>query len=309
MVTRSGLAFVDKEIHEQPAALQAFSSAHPRRARAGSVFVGAGDSYATSLIVSYMSSGKFIVSDPYVILTSPGLAKGRDVFFISVSGRTLSNVAAAKSLRGAARRIAVTSNPSSPLAMEADEVILLPYRGRPRIVGTLSFTLSLLATMKLAFGKLQCDFQGAFLQGTKLSNEFLISTRGTTYFLGNQAAHGVAVYAAAKVYEILGARAHAQLLEEFSHLELFSLEPIDAVNILAAFDPARVGARLQKALEERKYKSSSVRPGGSNPFAQVFSMVFAIQLRILSHAKLKGWSEPYFAGARDKLAVSDSMIY
>jgi hypothetical protein len=309
MIPRSGLAFIQKEINEQPGALQALSSERTRRAGAGSVFVGAGDSYAASLIVSYMSSGRFLAYDPYVVLASPGLSKGRDVFFISVSGRTMSNVAAAKSLRGAARRTGITSDASSPLAKEVDEVILLPYVSRPRTVGTLSFTLSLLATMKLAFGKLNCDFQGAFREGRRLSDELLISRRGTTYFLGNQGAYGVSVYAAAKVYEILGAKAHAELLEEFSHLELFSLKHADAVNILDSFDPAGVGARLHEALEERNYESSTVRPKSSDPFAQLFSMIFAIQLRILSVAKLKGSSEPYFAGAQDKLDVSDRMIY
>lgn len=308
-MTRGGLTFIEKEIRRQPAALQDFSSEHPRRARAGSVFVGAGDSYAAALIVSYMSSGKFLVSDPYVVLASPDLARGREVFFISVSGRTMSNVAAARSLRGSAHRIAITSTPSSPLAKEVDEVVLLPYENAPRIVGTLSFTLSLLAAMKLTFGNLRCDFREAFRKGTKLSKAFSISSRGETYFLGNQAAHGVAVYGAAKVYEILGAKAHAQLLEEFGHLELFSLKHADVVNILDSFDPSGVGARLRKALRERKYESSLVHPGSSEPFSQIFSLVFAIQLNILAHAKVRGLTRPYFAADRDKLEVSDSMIY
>lgn len=294
---------------EQPGALKTFSSKRSIRAEAGSVFVGAGDSYAGALIVSYMSSGKFLAGDPYVILTSPDLAKGRDVFFISVSGRTKSNVAAAKSLRGFARRIALTSNTMSPLAAECDEVISLPYATRARAVGTLSFTLSVLAMMKLAFGKLECNFQDAFREGRRLSNQFLISERGTTYFLGNQAAHGVAVYAAAKVYEFLGKKSHAELLEEFSHMELFSLSHTDVVNVLAAFDPARVGMRLRSALKERKYDSSLLGSKGSNPISQVFSLVFAIQLGVLSRAKLKGLRKPYFSGAREKLDVSDAMIY
>lgn len=297
-----------EEIRKQPRALDAFSSERFRQARAGSVFVGAGDSFAAALIVSYITSGKFLARDPYVLLTSRDLVKGKDVFFLSVSGRTKSNVAAARSVRGIARRIAVTSNSSSPLAEECDEVVSFPYAAQPRVVGTLSFTLSLLTLLKLAFGRVECDFQGAYRKGRRLSKEFSFSRRGTTYFLGNQAGHGVAVYAAAKVYEILGAKSHAELLEEFSHMELFSLTHGDVVNILGPFDPVRAGTRLLKALRSRKYYATLVGSRDS-AITQIFSLVFAIQLGVLGHAKMKGLSEPFLNHAAEKLDVSDSMIY
>lgn len=271
--------------------------------------VGAGDSYAAALIASNMSSGKIVAADPYAVFVSPDFAIGRDVFFISVSGWTVSNLAAARRLRGTARRVAVTSSRSSPLASEADEVVLLPYDTRPRSVGTLSFTLSLLAVMKAVLGEVECDFEAAFARGRALSRKFLLAGNGTTFFLGNLSAHGVALYAAAKVYEMLGSKSHAEHLEQFSHMELFSMRRSDTVNILGINDPSKLGAKLKGALSERGYGASLIFTEFRGIYDQIFSSIFAAQLAILSMGKRRGMKEPYFVGARDKLGVSDALIY
>ncbi len=299
-----------REVGEQPSKLRSFLSVPVERATSGSIFVGAGDSYAAALATFYLSGGKYLAFDPYAIFTIPSAAAGRDVFFVSVSGRTASNISAARMLRGVARRrIAITASQGSPLAEEVDEVILLPYESRARVAGTLSFTMALLASMKAALGEFSCNFSKCYSAAKAAQKKAAFSDHGTTYILGNNAAHAIAVYCAAKVYEILGYRADAEQLEEFSHMELFSLKASDSVIIFSAFDPARVGARLHAALRSKGYITSLLEPYSPNTVETIFYYAFLSQLAPLAKAQAEGLSEPYLAGARKKLQVSDSMIY
>jgi len=306
----SPLSATTSEVGEQPAKLRSLLSIPVERATAGSIFVGAGDSYAAALATFYLSDAKYLAFDPYAISTIPSAAVGRDVFFISVSGRTNSNIAAARKLRRVARRrIAITANQHSPLAEEVDAVILLPYESRARVTGTLSFTLALLASMRVALGDFSCDFSRAYSAARVAQKKVALSDHGTTYLLGNNAAHAIAVYGAAKIYEILGAKADSEQLEEFSHMELFSLKASDSVIIFSAFDPARIGPRLHAALRSRGYVTSLLGTYNSNPVETIFYYAFLSQLAPLAKAQAKGLSEPYLAGARKKLQISDSMIY
>src|SRR2546422_7176149 len=299
-----------REVGEQPSKLRSFLSIPVERATSGSIFVGAGDSYAAALTTFYLSGGKYLAFDPYAIFTIPSAAAGRDVFFISVSGRTSSNVSAARKLRGVARRrIAITANQDSPLAEEVDDVILLPHEPRARVAGTLSFTLALLASIKAALGDFSCDFSRAYSAAKVAQKKVALSDHGTTYLLGNNAAHAIAVYGAAKVCEILGAKADAEQLEEFSHMELFSLKASDSVIIYSAFDPAGIGARLHAALRSKGYVTSLLETYDSNTVEIIFYYAFLSQLAPLAKAQAKGLSEPYLSGARKKLQISDGMIY
>ncbi len=305
-----GLSVAKNDVEEQPTKLRSLLSTPVEHVTDGTIFVGAGDSYAAALATFYLSGGKCLAFDPYAISTIPSVAAGRDVFFISVSGRTTSNISAARRLRGIARRrIVITANRDSPLAEAVDDVILLPYEPKARVPGTLSFTLSLLTSMKVALGAFSCDFRRAYSRAGLAKRTLKISDRGTTYMLGNNAMHAVAIYAAAKVYEILGARAIAQQLEEFSHMELFSLKASDSVVIFSAFDPVGIGPKLRDALNSLGYAATLLPRYDSNPIDALFHSIFATQLGILAFARTRGLSEPYLAGAGRKLQVSDRMIY
>ena len=107
----------------------------------------------------------------------------------------------------------------------------------------------------------------------------------------------------------LGMLRHAQQLEEFSHMELFSLRDSDSVVIFSAFDPAGIGGKLLDVLRSKRYAASLLAPYGSNTVETIFHFIFATQLRTLAVARARGLSMPYFVGAKRKLQVSDSMIY
>ena len=137
----------------------------------------------------------------------------------------------------------------------------------------------------------------------------MVFGRGTTYFLGNSAAHAVAVYSAAKVYEFLGTKSHAELLEEFGHMELFSLKKSDSVNILTFLDPSGVAARLNGALLAQGYASRLVSSRGSSLLERLFHSVFVAQLAVLREAQDRNLPAPMFTRKRKQLNISDSMIY
>ena len=297
------------EVKRQPGVLLKFAKSSFPRARRGSIFVGAGDSYSAAMAGFYASNGSCIAVDSYHLASTPEIAEGADIFLISVSGKTASNLAAARKVRTLARRtVAITSDEGSRLAGLVDEVVRLPMTYFPRTPGLLSYSLSLLAVLNIAGRREKCDFERAF-RAARENEGNICWGEGATYFLGNSLAYPVAMYAAAKTYEFIGVKAHPQLLEEFSHLELFSLGPSDVVNVFSAFDPLGVSGRLANALAHQGFESHTVPSRGGSETEQLFSAVFASQLSVLRRAGELSLSKPNFLTAARRLAVSDSMIY
>jgi len=279
------------------------------KASKGAIFVGAGDSYAAALAGFYGSKGRCKALDPYALRSAPEASRGLDVFFISVSGRTSSNVAAAGAVAGLAKRtVAITAVASSPLAAKCDEVLALPMKYAPRSVGLGSFSLSLLAVMSAVGATGKCDFESAYASALEDHLE-MSSGSGTTYLLGNSLAYPAALYAAAKTYEILGKKAHAELLEEFSHLELFALGKSDVVNLFSSFDPSGLGPRLGAALDGEGYRVNVVPSQGASDLERLFHDVFVGQLSTLKVAAERGLDRPRFLSDLGRLGASDSMIY
>jgi fructoselysine-6-P-deglycase FrlB-like protein len=301
---------IEAEVSGQPASLAAFLAEGTPAAPSGSLLVGAGDSYAACCIASRQSGLRHFSLDPYELISAPGLARGRTVCFVSVSGMTASNVTAAKAVRGVAEEtLAVTANPRGRILKEVDAALFLPHRSVPRLPGTLSFSLSLLALLKLTQEKLNCDFSSAFSRAKGDAGRVLYSRRGVTHFLGNGPILPVCLYSALKAYEVLGAEAQCSLMEEFSHANLFSLKESDAVNLLCSHDPLSLGRRLAKALRTNGFRVAAFGPFGQNEYDQIFYSVFLSQLAIVREARRRKLQRPYFIGAKKRLAVSDSMIY
>ncbi|HEY6282660.1 MAG TPA: SIS domain-containing protein [Nitrososphaerales archaeon] len=308
-MARSELRRIREEVEGQPKALERFARSEMPKASKGSIFVGAGDSYAAALAGVLASNGACMGFDPYTIAAVPEMARGREVFFISVSGRTSSNLLAARRVRRLAKRTtSLTAVPDSKLAALTDRTVALPMTYVPKTPGMLSFSLSLLAVLRIAHMDGACDFERAFASARSDRRGFSFGG-GTTYFLGNSLGFPVALYAAAKTYEFLGIRAHAELLEEFSHLELFSLKRSDSVNLFGCFDPSRMSRKLAKALAGHEYTSRQMPARGKSDLERIFHSVFASQLAVLDCAEAAGLTEPRFLSARDRLDVSDTMIY
>ena len=300
---------ISAEVNGEPRALAKFAASRLPKASQGSIFTGAGDSYASALAGFYASEGRCIALDPYSLGSNPEIARGRDVFFISVSGKTASNVAAARKVARTARRTtALTADATSPLVKLTDRAVILPMRYVPKTPGMLSFCLSLLAVVRMAGSGALSDFQSVFKSAVR-DRSMIASGTGTTYFLGNGLVYPAALYAAAKEYEFFGTKAHAELVEEFSHLELFSLGEKDVVNIFTASDPDGVGPKLAQSLGWAGYQARVVPCRGGTEVERLFHAVFVAQLAVLDRAGRAGIHAPRFLASGTRLKVSDSMIY
>ena len=172
-----------------------------------------------------------------------------------------------------------------------------------------SFALSLEASYRLLSSGPRVNFSNAFSAGRRASRRLRLSRSGITFFLGNRALYAISIYATAKLYEFFGARALCQRLEEFCHMELFSLKTGDAVNIFEGFDPMKIGRTLAKSLADDGYDSSLAATGRLGKSESVFAALFATQLAVLRWARESNMVRPYLSRARRKLALSDSMIY
>ena len=208
----------------------------------------------------------------------------------------------------AKKTAAVTCNPQSRLAAVVDSVIQLPFRPRGKSPGVASFTLSLAAALKVCGLDLECDFAQALSCAAAASKQIRIAGgRNVTYFAGNNDAYGAAVYGAAKIYELMGGRAQPSLLEEFSHMPLFSLSASDSVNVVESPEGDK-GERLFEKLRDAGYASSLIALEGGR-VERLYTLIFALQIAAADAAKRKGLAVPYFLTAKKKLRISDEMIY
>lgn len=305
----STIVELEREVEGQPDILSdALSSPSPAMIREGSLLIGAGDSYAAAVCASQLSSLRFLACDPLAALKVLE-AEPRDLCIISVSGRTRTNLEAARMGRTKGRRIvAVTASRASPLGRLADIILELPFKPAARSPGMLSFSLTLLTVLRATLPPFRCDFHRAFAQGTALAGSFRLSPRGTTFLLGDWALYGVSLYGAAKVEELLAMKAQAVYLEQFGHGEVLSLSRRDTVNILSGLGSAKAPRRLLRELSLRRYSASDLRPAGTDDIERLFASVFAVQLGVLRAARRLGVKEARFLDA-DGLAISDAMIY
>jgi hypothetical protein len=296
------LVSVAKELKEQPLLLRSLRSStlwSELHESGDPIFVGAGDSYAASLCASFLAGSRVLALDPYSLAESLGWAEGRPVYIISISGETRSNIELARSLKGVARlTAAITYSPKSRLAAEADRVVELPFRPRGKSPGVASFTLSLAAALKVCGVESGCDFQEVLSR--------IASRRNLTHFAGNNEAYAASVYGVAKIYEILGGRAQASLLEEFSHMPLFSLSTSDRVNMVESPNGHK-GELLYERLKDGGYHTSLVRLEGGK-VERLYLLVFAMQMAAIDAARREGLEIPYFLSAK-KMRISDEMIY
>ncbi len=312
MINRATLDSVFKEFKEQPSLLRSFRRSAPwselEDAR-DPILVGAGDSYAASLCPSFMVGPRIAALDPYSLSEAVGWARRRPVYIISISGETISNIELARALRGvASRTTAITCNPTSRLAHAVDAVVELPFKPQAKSPGLATFTLSLAAALKVCGLESDCDFGLVLSRAVAESKRIRIASgRNVTYFASNNEAYAASIYGVAKIYELLGSRAQASLIEEFSHMPLFSLSTSDSVNVIESA-AGHKGVRLHKKLEGRGFASSLISPKG-NTVERLYLLVFAMQMAAISAARKKGLDAPYFLSATKKLRISDEMIY
>ena len=267
-----------------------------------SVFCGSGDSLAACMLAEAFSNYSVRAADPLDLLKNTSIPKNNNVYIVSISGKTISNIRVAKL---AAKSFAITSNPDSRLAKACTGTIPLLFPNSDVVTaGSISFLDSALTCISLVCRFKMPNISKIFDSAVSASRKITLNNR--IFFLGNMHTYPVAMYAAAKLYEILGMDAYYERIEQFSHMELFSAKR-DTVIILEEKTPHN--ERLCKAFEHVGLNVIRPDPKSKNKITQFLFFTFLAQLIPLLIAKKRGQKDCHFVTAKKLRKASDQMIY
>ena len=145
----STIVAFEKEIKLQVSFVQNFVSQKqlsiPKQKQA--IFCGTGDSFVSAQLAEVFSNFKSRAFDPLDLLKNKKLAKNKDLYLISISGNTVSNIKLAKAAKNT---VAVTSHKQSRLVNACKKLILLQYPNSGIFTaGSISFLASALTCISL----------------------------------------------------------------------------------------------------------------------------------------------------------------
>ncbi len=266
------------------------------------IFSGSGDSLASAMLAESFSGGVVKAMDPLDLYKNKQLVKSKHVYFVSISGNTITNI---KVTKIAKRSTAITSKPESRLARASDETILLTAPNSEIFTaGSISFLESALTCVSLVKKITIPKNSKLFSKAKADAKKSKVSKR--IFVLGNLFTFPLAMYCAAKFYEILGYDAHYCTIEQFSHMELFSVQKGDTVIIFERENSHN--KQLGKNL--KKIGINVIHP--SMPSAKISQMIYCTffsQLIALFEAKKKRKKDCHFVSAKKIRNVSNQMIY
>lgn len=266
------------------------------------LFSGSGDSLVSSMLAESFSDGLVRAMDPLDLYKNKHLVKSKHVYFVSISGNTITNIKVAKNAKKAT---AITSKPQSRLAKASDNSILLCAPNNDVFTaGSISFLESALTCISLV-KKIKIPRNSKlFLKAKSDAKKFKVSKR--IFVIGTWFTYPLAIYCAAKFYELLGYDAHYSRIEQFSHMELFSAKKGDTVII---FEEKNTHNK-QLAKNLKKIGINIIHPDvPSEKLSQMLYCTFFSQLVPLYEAKKKRKKDCYFVTAKKIRNVSDQMIY
>jgi fructoselysine-6-P-deglycase FrlB-like protein len=270
------------------------------------VFTGTGDSFAAAMVAEFASNNKVRCIDPSNICLNPSIVKNKLLYAVSISGNTKANVEAVKSAKKhAARTIAITANRESKLAKTCNKVIELKFKSMGILTAeSISFTTSMLACLSLVRNVTITDAERLFNNAKTDAGEMKLT--GHVYVLGNWITYPLAIYGCAKMYEILGMKAQHVMLEQFCHMQLFSVKEGDTILILSNEGKAR---ELSAKLVNDGYNSHVFEPKGKTLEDNLLYYSFLLQLIVLNNAKRLQLKECYFITNNKLREISSSLIY
>ena len=284
------------------------------------VMTGSGDSYVAASIASYLSYYKIMCCYPSALTLNPNILVDKDLYIISISGRTAHNIAAAKlARRSNVKTIAITADPQGELAKNCDRIIRINYR-KPRVLtsGTASFLSSVLTcislTTKVMYNKK--NLRRAFETANSMIDNLLKKipdTLSSILFLADGLLYPVACYGSLKVNEVLGIRSFPYSLEEYCHAPLFSIKKEDSVIILNNSESrgasAKTVSKFTEKLDRLNYSSISLDFSMSSSLSGLFQSIFLVQLLALKMAERNDLTDCFFVQALDLMEISSEYIY
>jgi fructoselysine-6-P-deglycase FrlB-like protein len=267
------------------------------------IFCGSGDSLAAALLAEAFSNFRVRAADPLDLLKNKSITKNNDIYLISISGNTISNVKVAKNAK---RSAAITLNDNSKLAKACSKCIPLDYPSSGVFTsGSIGFISSALTSISLVSKFKIRGIMELFKRALLESKKIKIGKK--VFIIGNLHTFPVAMYGAAKFYEILGTDVHYERIEQFLHMGIFSAKPGDTVII---FEEKNFhNSRITKNLKKLGLNVYQPNPGTKNKVAQVIFFTLFSQLTPLFYAKKNNQKECYFVTAKKLRNASSNMIY
>ena len=295
----------EKDIEIQVKCLEKFKPqrAIPKSKQIKTIFCGSGDSLAASMLAEAFSEFRIRAMDPLDLLKNPSIPKQNDVFIVSISGRTISNIKVAKLAKYS---VGITANTQSKLGRIASKSIQLKFPNHDVFTaGSISYLESALTCISLVNDFKIKNSKKIFLNAKRQAKKIHLGKR--IFFLGNLITYPSAMYAAAKIYEILGLNASYERIEQFSHMELFSCTPGDTVVIFE--EKNSHNANLVKQLKKVGLNVIHPDPLSSDKISQFLFYTFFSQLVPLIIAKKNTQTDCHFVTAKKLRNASDKMIY
>ena len=301
----STIAAFEKEIKMQPKFLEKLVPHKPLSVekQKRTIFCGAGDSFLSAQLGEIFSDFRVKAFDPLDLLKNKRLLKDHDLYLISISGNTISNVKLAKTAK---RTTAITTNPQGRLARVCQKSIILKYpHSEIFTAGSISFLSSAMTCLSLVSKYHTRNISKIYNQARTQSKK--VNLRGKIYLLGNLHTMPIAMFCAAKIYEVLGLDAHYAWIEQFSHMELFSARKGDTVIIFE--EKNRHISQLGMYLKKYGLRVVQMQPNTKNIQEIVLFFIFVSEFIALYHAKKKNMKDCFFVKAKKLRDVSSSMIY
>ncbi len=293
----------EKDVKSQLSFLESFKKQKTlsRNQQKNIIFTGSGDSLVSSLLAESLSGGLVRAVDPLDLYRNKEMVKSKHVHFVSISGNTIANIRVAKIAK---KSTAITSKTLSRLANASDVVIPLIYSDTGIFTaGSVSFLASALTCMSLV-KNIRIPKDVLFARADSIAKKITVSKR--IFVLGTLHTFPLAMYCAAKFYEILGYEVHYCRMEQFSHMELFSAKKGDTVII---FDGKNIhSSQLGNSLQ--KIGINVVHPDiPSEKLSQILFCIFLSQMIPLYEAKKRKRTDCHFVVAKKIRDVSNHMIY
>jgi len=309
---------MEQEIHNQVEDLPAFARELGKYNRfrnldpSRMIFTGSGDSFACSLFAHYLSEMQAFAADPFELQLTPRVTKNKTLFITSVSGKTRTNIQLARRVKGLAKeRVAITANPSSPLAKECDDVIQLRYRTHGVLTsGTSSFSAALLAVASLIRRLPKLDSLPLMeRRAAEWARRFRVHPRGEFLFVGSGTGYSLSMYAAFKIHEVLGLPAQNQHAEQLGHSQLFSLqEKSDNLLFLSPTSDKKT-SEVYRALSKNGFNAYLLKSDKHDPILATLQLMFCLQHLALYLGRKMELQECAFLTDKKRLALSSRLIY
>ena len=267
------------------------------------IFCGSGDSFASAHLAQSFSAFRASARDPLELMGQREAFAGRDLYLISVSGNTVSNICLAKMHK---RTTAITADKESRLARSCRNTIPLKFCSAGiQTAGSISFLASALACISLVSEHRIKDPARIYREAVRAARR--VSLTGKVYLLGNVHTLPIAMFCAAKLYEVLGSDAHYERIEQLLHAVMFSARRGDTVIL---FEPKnRHNERLLKNLRKSGLRVKRLEPTMKRTHEQILFFIFVSELIVLYAAKKRKKKDCFFIDENELRNASSSMIY